>query len=143
MRKFFSIIAQIRLIYFQNFGSMAEGRRQLQNEFRRVGGIRHRRKKVVNMCVPVRLSRGTKDRQTSISRRSEDMDVPRLPVILTACGQNSMFSGCSHAMWADSQLLWVQGTVHSQQMWAENCAVIGQDDLCYRAVTNREIQRLK
>src|SRR5262245_7793403 len=38
-------------------------------------------------------------------------------------------------MWAHSQLLWVQDTVHSQLMWAENCDVLGQDDLRYRAVT--------
>jgi putative transposase len=38
-------------------------------------------------------------------------------------------------MWAHSQLLWVQGTVHSQQMWAENCDVLRQDDIRYRAVT--------
>src|SRR5262249_32663778 len=39
-------------------------------------------------------------------------------------------------MWAHSQLLWVQDTVHSQLMWAENCDVLGQDDLRYRAVTH-------
>ena len=40
--------------------------------------------------------------------------------------------------WVHSQLLWVWGSAHSQVMRARKRVVIGQKDLCYRAITNRD-----
>jgi hypothetical protein len=91
------------------------------------------------LCEGLRMAaRAAKTRETGrhgLVLRHGRHRVECSPIIRTAGEPHRMFSGCSQRMWVHSQIMWVWVGSYSHGAWARKCDVLGQDDLCYRAVT--------